>query len=326
MSKYIGRLFNLGAGREVTRGTGRAVQHWFPKTELTFDEKVTMAKDEQTYGRIENQVDGDVVKKFAEGTISGIINDDAVGLILNATFGTVVTTASGTAYTHTFSVQNDAQHQTLSLTASEPNGSGASSLIFPLVAIDSLELSFEVGAYPTYSASFVSNIATATTVTVSYSASDNFKPQDGTVRIATTYAGLASGTSYNIRNASISISKNLEDDHNIGSVAATDRLNKQVGVTGTLELVYNDREHITNLLADADRALQIKFTNTNKIVGAATNPSITINVAKVKLTEVARNISNDDIVLQTLTFEGFYSFTDTKMIEAILINDVINYV
>jgi hypothetical protein len=326
MAKFLGRLYNIGAGRETTRGTARAVQHWLPKAELTFDEKVEHAKDEQTYGRIENQVDADVVKRFAEGSISGIVNDDGIGLILNATLGTCVTTASGTAYTHTFTVRNDAQHQSLTFVASEPNATGASSLQFPLAVIDSLDLDFEVGAYPTYSASFISNIGSATTVTVSYDAKDNFKPQDGVVRIATTYAGLASGTSYNIRKASVSISKNVEDDHNIGSVTVTDRLNKQIGVTGTLELVYDDREHINNLLNDVDRALRIQFTNTNKIVGASTNPSITVNLAKVKLVEVARNISNDDIVLQTLSFEGFYSISDSRMVEAVLVNDVINYV
>jgi hypothetical protein len=326
MAKYIGRQFNVGLGRETTRGTARAVQKWLPTTELTFDEKTELARDEASFGVIENQQDADVVKRFAEGSISGIVDDDVVGLVLNSTFGTVVSTASGTAYTHTFNILQSAQHQSLTITASEPNAQTTSSLIFPLAVIDSLELNFEVGAYPTYSASFMSNIGSSTTATVSYLAPDNFLPQQGVVRIATAYAGLASGTSYSVRTASISISKNVEDDHNIGSVAVTDRLNKQLQVSGTLELTYDSREFVSNLLNDVDRALRIQFTNTGKIVGAATNPSITFDLAKVKFTEVARTISNDDIVMQTVNFEGFYSLSDSRSIQAILVNDVINYV
>jgi hypothetical protein len=326
MAKYIGRLYNIGLGRETTRGTARAVQKWLNKTELTFDEKTDLARDESTFGVIENQTDADVVGTKAEGTLSGIIDDDVVGLVLNSTFGTVVSTASGTAYTHTFNILQSAQHQSLTITASEPNAQTTSSLLFPLAVVDSLELNFEVGAYPTYSMSFMSNASSSTTATVSYVKPDNFLPQQGAVRIATTYAGLASGTAYSVRTASISVSKNMEEDRNIGSVVATDRLNKQLQVSGTLELVYDSREFVSNLLSDVDRALQIKFTNTGKIVGAATNPSITFNVAKVKFTEVARALSNDDIVMQTVNFEGFYSLTDSKSIEAILVNDVINYV
>jgi len=44
------------------------------------------------------------------------------------------------------------------------------------------------------------------------------------------------------------------------------------------------------------------------------------------LSEVARSIGNDDIVMQVVSFEGYYSITDTRMVEAILINDVVNYV
>jgi len=327
MSKLIGRLFNVGAGREVTRGTGRAPQYWLPRTELTFDEKVDLAKDESSIGVIENQQDADVVKSYGEGTLSGIINDDSFGLILNATLGTSVTTGpTDSAYTHTYTVKQSAQHQSLTLFASEPNAETTASLMFPLVMADSLELNFEVGAYPTYSMSFMSNIGSATTTTVSYTAPDNFKPQDGSVRIHTAYTGLDTGTAYSVSKASISISKNLEDDHNIGSVAVTDRLNKQFQVSGSFEMVYNARTNITELLAGSDRAMQLKFTNTAKTIGASTNPSITINIAKIKLSEVARSLGNDDLVRQTVNFEGYYSIADSKSVECIVVNDVASYV
>lgn len=327
MSKFIGRRFNFGIGKETTRGTAVSAGYWLPRTELTFDEKVEQIKDESTIGVIENQSDASVVKKYAEGSLTGIINDDSIGLVLNATFGSCVTTGpTDSAYTHTYNIQQSAQHQSLTLVVSEPNATGASSLEFPLAVIDSLDLEFAVGEFPTYSIAFMSNAASATSASVSYTAPDNFRPQDGSVRIADTYGNLASGTSYAVRSASLSISKNVEDDHNIGSVAVTDRLNKQVAVSGTLELVYNDREFVEQFLkADIDRAIQLQFTNTDKTIGAATNPSLTIKLAKVKFQEVARSLGNDDIVLQTVNFEGYYSISDAKMVEMVLVNDVASY-
>lgn len=326
MTKFQGRRFNIGVGRESTRGTARAVQRWLPTTELTIDEKVEHAKEESVYGVIENQTNADVVKTFAEGSIAGLVDDQAIGYILYGALGTAgVSGPTDSAYTHTFTVAQSAQIQSLTLTASEPNAQTTASLLYPLVAIDSLDLDFEVGQYPTYSASFTSNVSTSTSATVSYTAPNNFRPQDGEIRIATTYAGLASGTAYAVRRASISISKNVEDDHNIGSTTVTDRLNKQFQVTGSIEMVYDARTNITELLANSTRAIQIKFTNTNVLIGASTRPTITVKLAKVKLTEVARNLGKDDIVMATLNFEAFYSLSDTRMIDITLVNTVTSY-
>jgi len=327
MSKFIGRKYNIGIGKESVRGTGVASTYWLPHTELTFDEKIEQVKDESVMGVIENQTDADVVKKFAEGSLTGIVNDDTIGLVLYSTFGTVNTSGpSDSAYTHTFTVAQSAQHQSLTVNVSEPNATGSSSLRFPLTVIDSLELNFEVGQYPTYSFGFISNITSSTTASVSYTAPDNFRPQDGVIKIADTYANLSSGTEVSIRKANVNISKNVEDDHNIGSVSVTDRLNRQFQVTGSMELVYDARTFTdTYMLANLSRALQIKFTNTNKTIGASTNPSITFNFNKIKFQEVAKSIGNDEIVMQTVNFEGFYSIADSKMVECVLVNDVASY-
>jgi len=328
MSKFIGRKFNFGIGREVTRGTAVAAAFFLPTTEISFDEKVEQVKDDGTLGIIENQTDAKVVKKYAEGSLSSIVNDDSFGLVLNATFGSsAVTGPSDSAYTHTFSVLQTAQHSSLTISVDEPNAATTAGLRFPLCMVDSLDVDFEVGQFPMFTMAFMSNVGAVATVTPSYTAPDNFKPQDGVVRIADTYANLATGTSYAVRKASLSFAKNVEDDHNIGSVTVTDRLNKQFQVSGSLEMVYNDREFPTNfLLADLTRAIQIKFTNTDKTIGASTNPSITFKIAKVKFHEVARSIGKDDIVMVTLEFEGYYSISDSKMCEAILVNDVASYV
>lgn len=327
MSKFIGRRFNIGIGKESTRGLPVSASYWLPRTEMTFDEKIGQAKDESVLGVIENQTDASLVKKYSEGSLTGIINDDSFGLILLSALGTVNTSGpSDSAYTHTFTVAQSAQHQSLTFVVSEPNATGSSSLEFGLGVIDSLDIDFNVGEFPTYSLGFMTNIGSETSATVSYSAPDNFRPQDGEVRIADVYSNLASATSYAVRSASLSISKNVEDDHNIGSVNVTDRLNKQFQVTGSIEIVYDDREFIDDFLkADLDRALQVKLTNTDKTIGASTNPSVTIKLAKVKFQEVARTLGNDDIVKQTLNFEGYYSISDTKMLDIVLVNDVASY-
>ena len=327
MAKFIGRQYNVGIGRETVRGTPRVSAYWLPVTDVSIDEKINQIKYDNTFGVIENMVDADRVKQFAEGTLSSVINDDSFGLILNATLGTAgVTGPTDSAYTHTFTVAQTATHQSLTINVSEPNASGASSKQYPLAMVDSLDLNFEVGAYPTYEMAFVSNVTTSTTTTVAYTSPNNFKPNQGELRIATTYGGVASGTAYTVRKVNLSVSKNLEDDDNIGSISATDRLNKQFAVSGSFELVYDNRQFIdTEMLGNTTRAMQIRFVNTDRLIGASTNPSVTIRLARVKFQEVAKNISKDDITMHTVNFEGFYSTTDSRMIDVVLVNSVVSY-
>lgn len=318
MTKLIGRKFNVGIGKETTRGTAVAATYWLPHTELTLDEKVTQAVDESVYGVIEDSTDAAVVSKFMEGEISGHIADTSFGLILLSQFGAdAVATVETGVYDHTFTVAQNAQHQSLTVAVSEPN---ATNLRFPLAVIDNTEIVVEVGEYAMFKSAFRANIGATAANSVSYSSENIFKPQECNAYIASDLSGLDAASAIPVKRVSVTSSQNIEDDQVVGSVSPADRLNKQFVVEGTIELIYDSRTYIdTILLGDLAKAIRVKLVS-GTLIGAASYPTLTIDIAKAKLREVSKSISNNDIVRQTVSFKGHYSIADTSMVTAVLRN------
>jgi hypothetical protein len=321
MAKLIGRKFNIVIVTDTTRGTAVAAAYWLPKLDASLDEKIEYATDETSVGVIADAQGQDITKKISEGSISGRIADTSFGLWLIATFGTASAPAAIlSAFDHTFTVLESAQHPSLTVSVTGANENAGNGLRYTLGSVDNLEINFELGKYAEYKVGFRGNKSATATNTASFTAENVFLPQHGSVKFATNLAGLTGASAIQIKKATLKFSKNIEDDQVIGTLDSIDRLNKQFAVEGSIELMYEDRTYIdTIMLGDLQRALRIAFTNTDVTIGS-TNPAITFDMAKVKLTEVARSMSNNDLMKQTLNFKAYYSITDSSMITCVLRN------
>lgn len=128
---------------------------------------------------------------------------------------------------------------------------------------------------------------------------------------------------FSARMVDINITPNTEDDTTIGNVNAVDRYNKQFVVEGSFEIVYKDRSYIdTIMLGDQNKALRLLMKNTAVTIGTTSNPTLTVDMALVNLTEVARTDKNNDVMLQTIKFKAFYSVSDSLMSKITLRNTV----
>lgn len=328
MAKFIGRLVNVGIGKESARGTAVNPTFWVPKMELSHNDKIQQVVDESSLGVIEDAQDASIVQKYSEGELKGRVLDDSFGLWLLASIGSVSSAVVGgesLVYDHTFSVLESGQHPSLTIGVKDPNaGTG---FRYALSMIESLEVNAELNRYVEMSVKYRGNVNASGTITPSYSTTSKFfLPQHGEVKFATTQAGLGAASAISVKKATFSITKNIEDDQVIGNLGVADRLNKQFAVEGTIELMYEDRNYIdTIMLGDAARALRIKFTNTDSTIGTASNPTMTFDFHKVKLSEVALVQGNSDFVRQTLSFKAYYSTTDSKMLTFILRNLTTSY-
>ncbi len=322
MSTHIGRKVSIGIGKETVRGTAVAPTYWLPKMDIEIDDKINYVVDESSVGVIEDAQGQDVTSKFAEGSITGRLSDTTLGLVLLGVFGTDTPTLVETGvYDHVFSVLETAQHPTLTIGVAGPNES--TGYRHALAMIDQLDIDLEINKYCQYKAGFRANVAIAGANTPSYTAVENaFLPQHATLKVATNLAGLAGASAISTRKVSLSIKTNVEEDFTIGNTSPVDRVNKKFEVEGTIEVVYNDRTYIDLLTADTQKAIRITTLMSGTTIGATSNPTLTIDLAKVKFQEVARKISNDDVVTQTLKFKAYYSLTDSKMITATLRNVV----
>lgn len=323
MAKFIGRLVDIGIKKETTRGTAEsAATFYLPKMSFSYDDKVMQVIDESSVGVIEDATDAVVIGKFAEGEFEGKVGSKSIGLLLLGTLGTVsTTTTQSTAYVHTYSVQEDAQCDSMTVFQDDPN----QDYVYGLGMVDKFELTMELEKFTSVKVGFRSKVGTTASLSPSYITETNFLPQHGSLTYATTLAGLSGGTVVPIRSIKITISKNVEDDRKLGSIHPVDILNKQMSVEGEMELIFDAETFKTQQLADTALALRIRMTNSDVTIGSNLNPQLTIDLARVKIKEFSRNYGNDDIVTATVTFQAFYSIADAQMIAMELINTQSSY-
>jgi hypothetical protein len=190
MTKHIGPQYSIGIGKESTRGTPVSATQWLPWSTLSIDDKAKFAKDDTARGVIEGGVGQEITTFTSEATLEGLMLDQSFGLILKALFGTETkTTVESGVDQHAFSVQQNAQHPSLTISAYGPNDN----LAYPLAMLDSLDIDFELNKYATFKAVFKANKNGTASNTVAFVSENRFRPQDGAFGIAPTLAG-ANGT------------------------------------------------------------------------------------------------------------------------------------
>lgn len=328
MSVYhIGRRLSIGVAHETTRGVYKVAQYWIPKISASLDDKINTVTHDSSVGTIADAENQEVVNTYSEGSIEARASDVSMGCFLLATLGTETSQSAhageSAVYDHIFNVAETATHESLSVSVSGPNES--TGLAYTRAMVDTFEFAMEVGKYATYKVGWRADKNAAQTTTASFLTTERaFTPQLGVVKFASTQAGLTAASAITIRKCALSIKKNTEDDFNIGALPATDRVNKQFAIEGTLELVYKDRTYIdTDMIADLAQAMRISAVDTTKYTTAtSTGPAIQFDLYKVKISEVARKIDNDSIVTQTIKFKAFYSLTDAKMVTVTLVNQL----
>ena len=328
MSKGIGRIFSVGIAKETTRGTPETnATYWLPFSEATMEDKNEKISIDQSYGIIEDSIDSELVKQWAVVSIKSIITDSSFPLILKAALGTSASalhSGETTVYDHTITVNESAQHQSLSMFLND--AVSGSDYKHGLGCLENLEIKIDPMQLVQYSASFKAKKGTSATLTPSQTVENRFHSKHCTFKVATNLAGLTAASAMNIRNLTLKIAKNLEDDDALGSVDPVDFLNKQLVIEGTLEAVWQtEADFKTAYLANTKKALRIDMKNTDVTLGSAANPEVQIDLAKVTFTELSRPLKINDTVMQQLSFKAHYSVSDTKLITVLCTKAVTSY-
>jgi len=313
MAKFTGRLVEIGIGKETTRGVGVDASFWLPKTAITFDDKVAKALVTGSYGNITDAaITGQVVSKWAEGNIEGELNANSFGLLLLALVGTVSTsndTPETGVHTHDYTLQNDVQHDSLTIHVKDPIGA----MRFRMAMINSITIDITLGEYVTYTANFISKVhQDEASPTVSYSIDHRFVHPDLTFKVANSVSGLSGASKISLRSLSLTIEKNVERLEVLGSIEPEDIVNKGIRITGSLELNYEDRTWRDYMLDGSTKAMQIKLES-SKVIGSSSHPTLEIVFPKVHFSEWEPARGLGDIATQTINFDVFYDLANTRL-------------
>ena len=323
MTKLIGRQIAVGIGKESTRGTAVAPDFWLSWMELTAETRIERAINESSLARLEDSDGADIVSKWGEGTIKGKMKDESFGLLLLSLMGTEVeANPESGAYTHTYSVAQSTQHQSLSVAVKDDNIDE----VYPNAVIDSIKIDAELGNYVMYEASFMGLAEASASNTVSISAERDFVPQMFEFKHAATQAGLTGASAVSVRNMSIELRQNVmrEDVLGVASGEPNDILNQSFMVEGSITLVHDGTTFEDLQNNDTYQAMRFDMTHTDTI-GTTLNPQLRIDLYRAKIFDYERNVSQNELVEETFSFKGYYSIADSKMLDVILTNEHTGY-
>ncbi len=291
MTYYVGRRGSLGIGKEGAgaRGVPVAPTFWIPYNSISFDEKAVIVDSAGAFGQIADSYDSYVVKKFSEGEFEFDLDDKAIGLILAGVAGAVPSSVGPTNFTHTYTLANTNQHQSLSIVVQDPNQTKN----FALCMVDTFTIRVEPEGLAKCTVSFRGakgrNWTAETTVYTSL----------GNKFIHDTMAFSVDGSVIKVKNVELTISKNVEDFQDLGTATPTDILNKQLQVEGSFELGFNDNTYRNYMLDDTQKPVDITFTY-------STNNSLQITIPICRFANWEPSKGLDDIASEKIEFKGLY--------------------
>lgn len=315
MTKIIGRLKDVGIAKESSRGGGDSPSFWIPKTDFTVENKALKTRTRESYATI--GMDGNeaiVTREWAEGELVTDMRDKNFGLLLFALLGSKsVSGPSDSAYTHTFTLSETNQHQSLAISVKE---STLSTLMFRLAMIDTLTLEMTPEEAVKVTVGFMAKKGATSVQTATYSAENKFIGRDLSFKIAALASGLTAASAIPLKKLTLKIEKNLTLDHSLGTVQPIDILNQGFRITGDVELDYQDRTY-ADLMSDGTyKAVRINLTNYRTLIGASSRPAFTLDLSRVDFSQWESQFANDDIARQTFQFAALYDITNSNIINS----------
>lgn len=315
MAKYIGRLVDVGIAKESVRGAGAAATMWVPKNNVTVEDKVSKARSRPSYGVIGYEGNQAIkTQEWAEGSIETDLRDKSFGLFLLSLLGTVNTSGpSDSLYTHTFTLQNDSQHDSLAISIHE---SSVADLMFKLAMIESLQMTIVPDDTVKIAVNFMAKRSVGSSHTVTYSTENKFIGRHLTFKLASLTSGLSAASNIPLKRLVINFNKRLKMDAVTGTVEPVDFLNQAFSIDGEVEMTLESRAYRDLMVNGTYNAVRIDLLNDQALVGATSNPQFTLDLSRVDFEEWESQRPNDEISLQTFAFHALYDVTNGNIINS----------
>jgi len=317
MSKFIGRLVEVGIEKEDSRGAGAlgGPALWIPKVDFNFDDKIEKVRSQAGLGKLADSEEAFIVTKYGAGDLTMNLRSQVIGYFLYSMLGSLSTTGptDTAAYTHSFTISEDNQHQSLVLYIKDKNTTEE----YKLVMVNSLEFVVALDELVRVTANFLSKKGNDySTLTPSYIDEPMFTKKHVKVKVASDISGLSGASALSLKSLRLTINQNVVRDDGLGTAEPEDILNQQLSVEGEIVLDYEDETWKNYFRTPTDRAMEIKFENTDKLIAgaASTYPSLTFQLPKVDFHTWEPVYGLDEIVTQTLSFKASYDVDNDQNI------------
>lgn len=277
MAEYLGRSIAVGIAYEGTRGTAAAApEYWLRLLAQNHKDKVEYLSSQAAIGTIVETNNAEIDKQWSEGGFDAEIDADSMGLMFLALLGEVDSAVvdADDAYLHTFTLEESANHQSLTIFTSEPGRDTA----YPLSCIDTLSFNFERGKILDFSSNLMGSAGESDTLTPAFATAKSFRPKDFHIYLADDIDGLDAADEVFLKTMTLEFAKNLEPDDVLGLVSPQNFLNKVFSTTAKFSLLYNDETYRALFLAGTPKAVRIKLENDSVPLVAAVAATGTLTV------------------------------------------------
>lgn len=308
MANVIGRLMDVGIAVEGTRGTAETATHWIGTLDKDFDDKASFVKNESSYGTVLKDSNMALTREWAEGSISGKVGLDSIGVLLTSVCGASPSSAESSGeYTHTWYHTDSATNKSLTISYKDAN----QDLDFAGAMINSFTLNWELEQYLNFEAQFMSLKSASGSNTPSYSEEVEFHPSHSIIKLASAQSGLDAAQAIGLRSASVTFNKNAKGKEQLGSTTYADIHNGTVEVTGTMEVYYDGSTYKDLVFNETEQAVRLSVVNTAETLANSSNPSLTVDLYECRFSDFERSMGNDDIVTETVTFTAQVDFANS---------------
>lgn len=186
--------------------------------------------------------------------------------------------------------------------------------------LDTLDLEMVVGDFAKFNSTWKAKQSESSSGTPSFSAENGFFAKHATLKLASAVSGLSAASATPVSRCKFSIAKNLIDYQAFGDDDIASIHNQQFAVTGDLEALYNSTTLRDLQINSTKRAMRLEITNTDVTIGSASNPKLTVELARASFEEWSNKSGNNELVKQTMGFSGEFSTTDSYTATVILRN------
>lgn len=325
MSKYIGRLVDVGIAKESSRGAGATPTYHLPLLSLGFDDRIIQARSNGSLSKLDDSEEAFVTSKNGEGDFEGEIRSKSFGLLLYNLLGALSTSGPvDSLYTHTFTVSHTNQHQSLAIVVHDEN----TEELYKNAMLSELEITVELDQIVKYKCTFMSKKGVETTLVIpAVSAESKFTKKHLRFKVAADIASLGAATPISLKSLTLKISQNTDFDDVLGTAEPEDILNHQLSVEGELMLNYEDETWKNYMRNGTNKAMEIALINTDVVIGASSNPSLTFQLPKVDFFDWEPDYGLEDIVTQKISYKANRDVANNADIisSAVLKNDVTSY-
>lgn len=320
----VRRLYSPAIAREndASKGTSVAVStgHFIGVESGQLKAEAEHVPNASSAGRIEVGTENFVTKESSVFAFSAPVKSNWLGHVLVGLLGSVSSAnASGETLVreHTITVSNAAAAPSYTVY----NLGGVANEKATYGTFRSLTLSCEAGGLLMAEVELVAQALESATGTIAYANDYYFQGSHGSIKLAAALTNLSGASATAFHKVSLTIEREVLPHYVFASVEPSKFIPGVLKVSGSVEILHEAMTYRDYFTDATEKAMRIAFQNPTTI-GSAEKPEIQIDLAKVYFTGHDTSEGPDDVVMETVNFEGRFDLDEStpQMINALLTN------